>query len=211
MVEEMDPGEPNRQLAYFYFSEERGNNNPEDAFRSLLSQLAITPDGSIAPSIDSLYDFKPRPKLTLKQCQKELSTVIKAQAQTIIIIDAVDECKDYGRFLRALKDIAPKGKSSIKIILSSKEGIQSEVKTIFQKHTGTRLDAATNEEDIKHYINIQVKERDKKPHKIGARLLQKDCRICSKINTLGSCKECKQRAALEDRLVKLLVEKNYGM
>lgn len=198
--------EPDRQLAYYYFSEERGENTPEDAFKSLLSQLAVLPNGTIAPSISSLYDSKPKGKIGMKECRREMASLIEKQAQTILIIDAIDECHEYERFLRFLTDVIPKGKKSVKILLSSKEG--TELGSVFSSFTEKGLNKTSNEEDIKYYVDSQVKRRE--AENLGSRLLGGPCEKCKKLKT-PTCDECKRRVSLEDRLVALLNDKSEGM
>ncbi|KAL3419807.1 hypothetical protein PVAG01_08305 [Phlyctema vagabunda] len=210
-IEEAILENPNIQLAYFYFSEEEDRNTPEDAIQNILSQLAITPDGSIAPTIANLYDSKPTPSLSLKQSQKELAALVDDQAQTVIIIDAIDECHNYGKFLRMLKGVFPEGKSSVNLILSSSEDadIERNIKTIFPKYKSQKLTSDTNEKDIKRYVDIQVKQRETK--EIGSRLLDGCCEICTKDGNAAKPKTCKEHADIEDRLTKLLVSKSGGM
>lgn len=170
--------------------------------------------------IDALYDYTPASKssnsnlrtpdeLSLKECLKGMGVLLETQVQTIIAIDAIDECQDYGRFLRLLKEVLPRGKNSVKIILSSKEGVETELARLFLSHATKKLDAKTNENDIKYYVDIQVKKRDSK--NLGPRLLDHFCRTCNTPMTVGTCKDCKAREVLEDKLVKLLIEKSQGM
>jgi hypothetical protein len=198
----------NRQLAYFYFSEERGGNSPSEAMRSLLAQLALTPDGSIAPSIDKLYSSRPAVSLGLKRCEQEMSVLVSAQTQTIIVIDALDECTDPQAFLRTLKNIIPNRKGSMKVLLSSKEGIKAEIMSVFPQRTclTKKLDATTNEDDIKHYIDLHVKSRD-----LRLLSLEQNCVICDKPRTKGTCGDCKNRIDIEKRLIALLSDKCHGM
>lgn len=209
-IEEATQNNPEIQLAYFYFSEDN-QNTPEAAFRSLLAQLAILPNGSLAPSIDTFYNSKPTPKLGLNQCQKQMSTLVEAQSQTIIVIDALDECSEPTKFLSALKNVVPKRKNALKILFSSKEDSKSEVQRLFPSHSATKLDTSTNENDIKYYVNLQVKSRDSV--EFGSRLLQlsETCDKCGKARALGICADCKDRQDIEERLVKLLIDKCHGM
>lgn len=124
------------------------------------------------------------------------------------MIDAIDECNYYAGLLKELSEIFADTKSSVKLILSSSEDtdIKHKVTTIFPSNNPRKVTLHDNKDEIKYYIDIQVKHRG-----VGARLLDHHCDTCQSLGGTGTRKSCKERTDLENRLVELLFEKSYGM
>ncbi|PQE06277.1 ankyrin repeat protein [Rutstroemia sp. NJR-2017a BBW] len=154
------------RVAYFYCSGNDGQStNSTVVLRSLIAQLAWSPDGSeIADSVKSLHSSGSGRQDKLGP---ELLTDLAARHQrTTIIIDALDECDDYSKLLFLLKKASndmPSG--SFKFFFSSRPNVA--LLLDFPSWEKLELDAEREltSEDINAYIRTQVIETE------GRRLL----------------------------------------
>jgi hypothetical protein len=174
------------RLAYFYCSGKRGQTtNSRAVFRSLIAQLAWSPDRSeIDDSVKVLHDNK-----KADEFKPELLVGLATRHQrTTIIIDALDECEDYSNLLFLLKKTSnglPSG--SFRFLFSSRPNVT--LLLDFPSWEKLNLDAGREltSEDINEYIRTQVLERE------GRRLLDG------------------RNVDLEAKLIKTLIDRAQGM
>ncbi|KAF2164918.1 hypothetical protein M409DRAFT_56272 [Zasmidium cellare ATCC 36951] len=130
--------------------------------RGILAQLAVLPDGSIAPEILAAYEREDGGR------SRKMGGGLKATLDTIksllrdrsgerlrLVFDALDECKDYDGLLEnlaGLKDVRP----SISFFFSARSGV--EIGTRFPRHQ-LLITNDQNADDIETYIDFEVSRR----------------------------------------------------
>lgn len=161
-LENLRPSDEER-LAFFYCSGKE-HQAPEalGVLRSLISQLAWTPDGStIATPVKSLYDaanpVSGRGQPDIDQCIILLTELTAYCPEVTIVIDALDECSDSWILLSSLNDILSSPKGSVKIFLSSRMHV--EVSDCFPQCVTISPEA--NRADVRHYIRTEVAKRER--------------------------------------------------
>jgi hypothetical protein len=131
LIERLRPKLPN--FAYFYCSSNMGITDPtvdvaerapEFILRSLVAQLALSPDGKdVAAELELAFEASRRKGCqgtTLSQAQslELLVQIIESRDNATIIIDALDECPKYSAFLTVLKQLAARTER-LKLFVSS--------------------------------------------------------------------------------------------
>jgi len=186
------------RLAFFYCSrKEAHRTSPLDVFRSLVAQLALSPDGSsVAESIKRKHKEKKRDELDNPDL---LVGLVALYQQTTIVVDALDECEDYGRLLLLLKKVSEGTRGAIKFFFSSRTNVR--LFKDFPSWEKLELDSeeGLTTDDINTYIRTQVKDREKMD--LGPRLLDERKSI------LGES----LIEALEDKLIETLTRRAQGM
>lgn len=181
-------GNETERLVYFYCSGKEGQStNSTVVLRSLIAQLAWSPDGSeVAHSVKVLHDSgtgrqdKLGPEL--------LSNLAARHRRTTVIIDALDECEDHSKLLFLLKKVSDDAPSGIfKFFFSSRPNVN--LLSNFPSWEKLELDAEREltSEDMEAYIRTQVMDTE------GRRLLD------------GKAPE------LEEKLVETLTYRAQGM
>ena len=190
------------RLVFFYCSrKEVHRTSPLDIFRSLVAQLALSPDGSsVAESIKRKHKEKKQDELDNPDLLVGLLTgLIALYQRTTIVVDALDECEDYGRLLRLLKKVSNGTRGAIKFFFSSRTNVK--LLKDFPSWEKLELDSekGLTKDDINTYIRTQVKDREKMD--LGPRLLDEGRSMLGE-----SLVE-----ALEDRLIETLTRRAQGM
>lgn len=183
-------------LAFFYCSRNHGEKTTSiEVLRSLIAQLAKSDDSlSISPLVKTEYEKRENKPLGLNECSSLLARLVNGHQQTAFIIDALDECDDAATLLLHLKhfwELISEAQNSVRLFFSSRN--QVEVRDQFPdcKKLGLETCIHPRSEDMKVYIETQVREREKL--RLGPRLLK------------GKCAE------LENRLIGVLTEHSQGM
>lgn len=142
------------------------------------------------------YKSDTRLSFNIEECADLLINLINEYHQTTFIVDALDECDDPHLLLLRLKFLwkhVSKTKKSIKFFLSGR----NQIEVFFHFPNCEKLELENLKhltiEDMKNYIQSQVKERDQEELCSGLRLLK------------GKYPE------LEDRLIDVLVKRSQGM
>lgn len=156
------------QIAYFYCTKKQGEadgSQTKTVLLSLIRQLAWSADNySISKVVKDVYDESrvshesEESRLTIKACISLLTKLISACQNTTIIIDALDECSDPLELLSDLKEISS-SMSGVKYFFSSRMNVNvhEEFPGCAKVETNSRSD-----EDIKFYIETEVKERKRR-------------------------------------------------
>ncbi|KIX06079.1 uncharacterized protein Z518_04053 [Rhinocladiella mackenziei CBS 650.93] len=144
------------QLAYFLIADEPGRRECTSVIRSLLAQLARTPEGKIASSISELYD--PRgaaAKLGSNRSLQELKSLC-TNYRTTLVVDGLDQCEDWNELLKALKDLTC-GKTSTKLLVTSNERLwEVRGKRTFKECLEMQVNKDRNLQAIKHFCYCQI-------------------------------------------------------
>jgi hypothetical protein len=94
--------------------------------------------------------------LTVEESIDVLSSIIRQNATTIIIIDALDECTEASRriLLEALTTLVSRSKGLIKLFISSRE--EKEIDLHLRKMPNLHISATDNGKDIARYVEMEV-------------------------------------------------------
>jgi hypothetical protein len=93
--------------------------------------------------------------LTVEECVEQICEVGRTTPFTIVI-DALDECGSQRReiVLDALEDIRQRCRDIVKIFVSSRH--EEDIAVHFGKGEIVKVTPAANDEDLKHFVKIQV-------------------------------------------------------
>jgi hypothetical protein len=141
-------------VAYFYCS--RLYTDPTDIIRSFLVQLAYNADGtSIAKELVENYNQRHNADFdsSLGKWVSVLVDIVKANRQTTIIIDALDEFPRSYELLNGLKHVH-KSSENVRIFFSSRLGEES-VPEQFTNTLGLTI-LHNNSEDVKIFIKREI-------------------------------------------------------
>lgn len=157
-----------RKIAYFYCKrDEEVRRDRHIILLSLIKQLACPPDESaISPEVLQAYkdeqkDPSARKTLPVHNCLKLLLILLEYHKDTVIVLDALDECskESRGSILSDLLSILNKSKYPIKAFISSRHSL--EIKDRLRHHLDVIIEATDNAEDIKNYVNSALDKRIK--------------------------------------------------
>ena len=146
------------RLAYFYCSSKEGQStNSTVILRSLIAQLAWSPDGfEVASSVKALHGHQEN------QLHPELFASLAAQYQrTTVVIDALDECEDYSRLLFLLKKVfADTPSTKLKFFFSRRPSVNMLLGFPSWEKLELDLNRGLTKDDMNVYISTQVVERE---------------------------------------------------
>ena len=150
---------------------------PENILRSFVRQLSTSPNkDGIQDSLVQLYHQKQRDgsnKLTIPESETLLFKLIQAYPQTILILDALDECHQHRRaelievFNRLIKN--PK---RVKIFISSRRDL--DIKHQLEKRANIEIEATDNQDDIGRFVADRISQDQKVRRKPIPEDLQKE-------------------------------------
>ena len=153
-------------IAYFYCNRSlEDHRNPDDALRSLVRQLSA---GNSSERKDSLVSAVynewneqklkgfPSRHLSIEKCKEIFPELLKAYAQSTIIIDGLDECdaKTRQELISVLEDIVNGSESLVKIFIASRD--DPDLKQQYQSGRNLQVSANHNQEDIKKYVRFRM-------------------------------------------------------
>ncbi|KAL9615299.1 MAG: hypothetical protein Q9167_000270 [Letrouitia subvulpina] len=166
------PGGEAASLAFFFFSSDKAGNrgesslrdNPEEAFRSIVSQLATWQQGRVvAKPLQEKFDtFGPhsdkRRKLNLEDCAEILAYLSK-QVLTIIVLDAFDECERIGglKLIQQFQSMVRESPENLKIFISTRS-LQA-IEDYLTPKDSIEVTAQNNGEDVEHFIKKTLQDR----------------------------------------------------
>ncbi|QSZ28871.1 hypothetical protein DSL72_003376 [Monilinia vaccinii-corymbosi] len=146
-------------MVYFYCISPTTSN---DVVRSLVSQLAWTLNGKeIESSIIDMFNdaqppqsTEPTPEDWLKALLKLCQRVNKVK----MVIDALDECRDFGRLLKTLERLKIERGNCVRFLFSSRLNVN--VNKVFPESDGVILTVEDTSEDISRYIADEVRSKE---------------------------------------------------
>ena len=163
------------RLACFFCSNDKAHQesfsraDPEEALRSIVSQLATSKESNyVAPILQSKYDaFGPDSDqsmdLTYSDCVDILVTISERMPITIII-DAFDECDQdkSPKLLQYLQEIIQRSPSNVKLFISTRSFLA--IEDNLTPDRSIEVTAANNGDDVRTFIrstlDLQIKERN---------------------------------------------------
>lgn len=143
---------------------ESHNSDTLSILRSLLSQLAIRPDGSVNPRVRAAYEQEnSRSSSNLTSDPSSVVMFMRSileetpDDQISLVIDALDECANYDDLLRHLSDLQAAHRQ-LRIFLSARDGVA--VASHFPTFQRIPI-AMRNADDIRDYVEKEVSCRFK--------------------------------------------------
>jgi hypothetical protein len=149
------------RFAFFYCSRGSGADDQTSILRSLVAQLSCSADGlTIDEEVRSLYDkealkYTKGAQLDSDQCADMLAGLIERHGETVIVIDALDECIEPVRFLRQLKKVSTRSQE-LKLFFSSRMDVP--VLKEFPDAVKIRVESSRNSADISSYVNSELEK-----------------------------------------------------
>lgn len=150
-------------LAYFYcYFQEKARRNPESVLRAIVKQLCIaySREGLPQPLMDA-YELRQKEghstgPLHSIESKKLIIELLRKFSQTIILIDALDECdqETRGELFRILKELSTE--NTVKLFLTSRN--ESDIRDFLYQVPNLYIDATASSGDIKKYINTKVEQ-----------------------------------------------------
>ncbi|KAK7438353.1 hypothetical protein CaCOL14_007794 [Colletotrichum acutatum] len=151
-------------LAFFYCnSSDQNRQSIQSILRSYIRQLGeVTghPE-SIHETLFNLYKRKEiKSDITLQDCETALVEMINSYSRTVLILDALDECKKDTRrhIVEFFKRLVEKTNRCLKIFIASRpENDIGDYLRSFQEPRATiTINTSDNQDDIEKFVNTEV-------------------------------------------------------
>ncbi|KAL7276073.1 hypothetical protein RUND412_000957 [Rhizina undulata] len=151
----------NLGLAYFYCKYgEKERQEPESILSTAVKQLSLlSPKGFLPEPVISLYRKQKNDgverRLWLDESTELILQLSKAFGQTVIIVDALDECDKETRcqFLDALKELQSSSKS-LKIFITSRN--DDDIRIELENESDIYIQLSDNSSDIELFVDTEV-------------------------------------------------------
>ncbi|KAL7272961.1 hypothetical protein RUND412_004200 [Rhizina undulata] len=154
----------NLGLAYFYCKYgEKERQEPESILSTLVKQLSLlSPEGCLPEPVISIYQDQQKNDgvercLCLDESTKLILQLSRAFAQTVIIVDALDECdiETRGKLLDTFKDLCSSSES-LKIFITSRN--DDDIRIELEKEADLYIQPSVNSGDIKRFVVAEVEK-----------------------------------------------------
>ncbi|KAK1471489.1 hypothetical protein CCUS01_05971 [Colletotrichum cuscutae] len=151
-------------LAFFYCnSSDQSRQSIQSILRSYIRQLGeVTghPE-SIHETLFNLYQRKQiQSDITLQECETALVEMINSYPRTVLILDALDECKKDTRrqIVQLFKRLVEKTDSCLKIFIASRpeHDISDHLRSLQERRATITINTSDNQGDIKKFVNTEV-------------------------------------------------------
>lgn len=147
-------------FAFFYCNRnEEKRRDPLSVLQSYVRQLstAVGSTGHIRKKLKIVSNETRRQgsHLGFDACKTQLMESINEYSQTVIILDALDECDDYSRWqlIDVIRDLASKSDRPLKVFISSRP--DNDIKTQFSGKN-IEIQAINNQGDIEKFVNAEI-------------------------------------------------------
>jgi hypothetical protein len=142
---------------------------PEPILRSFLRQLATSrkekeKEKLIQPSVLEMYRDKEKKgwastTISMKELAEELRELVDVFRQTVLVLDAFDECEDGFRaqIIETMEALAKEADRPLKILISSRP--DSDVRDYMRKGFSIEITDTDNADDISRFIKESVYKR----------------------------------------------------
>ena len=179
-LKDLQTAQESRRLAIFYCSNDKAKTgriesfsraDPEEALRSIVSQLCTKRSQEVAPILVNKYDASgpgsdSQMRLDYSDCVDVLVEFSKLMPFTIIL-DAFDECdQDKGPILiKHLNEVVRQSKNHIKIFISTRSfpAIEKDLKA----GPSIEVTPERNKDDVREFIETTLDERIKDKELLG--------------------------------------------
>ncbi|KAL7270984.1 hypothetical protein RUND412_006292 [Rhizina undulata] len=166
----------NHALAYFYCKYgESDREEPRSILSTIVKQISLmSPEGFLPKAVISLYKEQKKDgvksrRLWLDQSTKLISQLSKAFERTVIIIDALDECKKETRcqLLDALKELRS-STEGVKMFITSRN--DEDIRIALEDESDVYIQSSDNSNDIKLFVVAEVEKHISKKRLLGGRV-----------------------------------------
>ncbi|KXH41389.1 hypothetical protein CNYM01_04046 [Colletotrichum nymphaeae SA-01] len=151
-------------LAFFYCnSSDQSRQSIQSILRSYIRQLGevIGHPESIHETLFNLYQRKQiQSDITLQECETALVEMINSYPRTVLILDALDECKKDTRrqIVQLFKRLVEKTNSCLKIFIASRpeHDISDHLRSFQEPRATITINTSDNQGDIEKFVNTEV-------------------------------------------------------
>lgn len=134
----------------------------------MVRQLAWSPkDSQIEQCVKDVWESRQlseTDRLSLDDCKMLLLQLIPRLRETIIIIDALDECDNPREFLEAMKDLSASFREKricVNAFISSRDEVHFAVDTTFSNYLALNITSTATGPDLRRYIERRVDDECK--------------------------------------------------
>ncbi|KAL7275722.1 hypothetical protein RUND412_001331, partial [Rhizina undulata] len=153
----------NHALAFFYCKYgENDREDPQSILSAIVKQLALMSlEGSLPKSVISQYMKEQRKdgvrsrRLSIYKSTEFILQLSREFEQTVIIIDALDECNKVSRYqlLNALKELRSSSKG-LKIFITSRN--DDDIRIELENESDVYIQPSDNSSDIERFVVVEV-------------------------------------------------------
>jgi hypothetical protein len=153
-------------LLYYFFSfREERTQTCENLVRSLLSQL-LCHLSHIPASISDLYDLhlKGAHRPSVQDLARTLVAVVGELKEVWIVVDALDECREWNKLWRLLATIVQNELASLRLLLTSRPERQIEDAMNSLHITSISLNGDPLDDDIQNFVLETLRDDPRYSH-----------------------------------------------
>lgn len=148
-----------RPLAYFYCKKgELGRDKPVDVLSSYVRQLASQAPDAFAILYREYMKMEPdgfsSNQLSTAKYETMLKEIVAFNPDTLLILDALDECSEYSNLVQTLRSLVTSGFVA-KILISSRR--DQVIERLLNEEETIDIRASDNENDIRTYVLDYIK------------------------------------------------------
>jgi hypothetical protein len=158
----ISPAQSKIALAFFYCRRaEAERRKPENILRSFIKQLAVINDKSLSLLRGKYLEKRKSGFLSNVlgsiDSQNLLTRMIKQNSQTILVLEALDECEEDSRhsLMTVLSELVEKG-LRVKVLVSSRR--DDDIIAQFENKDNFNISATDNGEDIMSFVRDKINE-----------------------------------------------------
>ncbi|KAK1466032.1 hypothetical protein CMEL01_12024 [Colletotrichum melonis] len=158
------PSQPSLGFAFFYCnSSDQNRQSIKSILRSYIRQLGEVTDHpeGIHETLFNLYQRKQtQSDITLQECETALVEMINSYPRTVLILDALDECKKDTRrqIVQLFKRLVEKTNGCLKIFIASRpeHDISDHLRSFQELRATIIINTSDNQGDIEKFVNTEV-------------------------------------------------------
>ncbi|PWW74656.1 hypothetical protein C7212DRAFT_282956 [Tuber magnatum] len=147
------------ELIYYYFDfKEATKQTSRDLYGNLISQL-LDHDGEVSPEVEKLYDDANGNPPNLDDLKVALTKLLATRPKTVIVIDALDECKDRSEIFDSLLKLHEPASGKVNLLITSRQ--EADIKWAFSGTPSIAIKPVDIKDDIKKFITAEMDRRPK--------------------------------------------------
>lgn len=158
------PSQPSLGFAYFYCnSSDQNRQSIRSILRSYIRQLGEVAGypGGIHETLFNIYQKRDiQSDITLQNCETALVEMINSYPRTVLVLDALDECKKDTRrhIIELFEHLVEETKSCLKIFIASRpeHDIGRYLRPFQELRTTITINTSDNQADIEKFVNTEV-------------------------------------------------------
>ncbi|KXG45996.1 uncharacterized protein PGRI_048520 [Penicillium griseofulvum] len=171
VIDHLVDHQPDTTIAYFYCNRyETSRRNPTHVLQSYVKQLSKSPsNGAIQQVVIDIYKENQRKggasaNLSLEESERLVLELTKAYAETILILDAMDETymEDREDLMEALDRLVSQS-ANLKVLISSRR--DNNIKRRLQLEINLGIEATDNQDDISKFVHERIQHAQQSRHR----------------------------------------------